>query len=231
MPQDRHKKINVNFSKRMIYTFSCCLLAAGLLVIPGYAAIKKAVSPTSPVVDNSKADAPPKHPVTIRKPAGPPTVATDQLDYHGRPVTANCTTCHATREPNTTLNDPALLKDFHQGLTLNHGNLSCMSCHNPNDYDTLKKADGQAISHTNVMQLCGQCHGPQSRDYANGSHGGMQGYWDLSKGPRTRNNCIDCHSPHTPAFPKFKPVFPPDRSRLNPSSSKATSHAEDASHE
>jgi hypothetical protein len=60
-----------------------------------------------------------------------------------------------------------------------------------------------------VMDLCGQCHGPQARDYAHGAHGGMTGYWDLSRGPRERNNCIDCHDPHAPAFPKVRPVFAP----------------------
>ena len=70
---------------------------------------------------------------------------------------------------------------------------------------TLRLADGAALPYTEVMQLCAQCHGPQHRDYQHGAHGGMAGYWDLSKGGRTRANCIDCHVPHAP---KYQPVQP-----------------------
>ena len=75
-------------------------------------------------------------------------------------------------------------------------------------------ADGQAVPYTEVMTLCGQCHGPQTRDYAHGAHGGMNGYWDLRKGGRTRNTCINCHDPHAPAFPLVMPVLPP-RDRIS----------------
>jgi formate-dependent nitrite reductase cytochrome c552 subunit len=60
-----------------------------------------------------------------------------------------------------------------------------------------------------AMRLCAQCHGPQYRDYKRGSHGGMTGHWDLSRGERTRNNCVDCHDPHAPAYPGTTPVLPP----------------------
>jgi nitrate reductase cytochrome c-type subunit len=62
--------------------------------------------------------------------------------------------------------------------------------------------------------LCAQCHGPQARDFQHGAHGGMTGYWDLSKGPRRRNSCIDCHDPHAPKYPAVMPVFPPAESGL-----------------
>jgi hypothetical protein len=58
---------------------------------------------------------------------------------------------------------------------------------------------------TDAMTLCAQCHGPQFRDYQNGSHGGMNGHWDLSRGPRLRNHCVDCHDPHVP---QVLPVHP-----------------------
>jgi hypothetical protein len=57
-----------------------------------------------------------------------------------------------------------------------------------------------------VTQLCGQCHGPQKRDYDHGAHGGMTGYWDRSLGPRKRNPCTACHSPHSPAYPQVWPA-------------------------
>lgn len=154
-------------------------------------------------------------PVIVRKPTGPPRVATDQVDAMGRPVTVSCASCHATREANLSTRDSKQLDEFHKGLTYKHAELSCMACHNADDYNTLRLADGSAVLHENVIQLCAQCHGPQTRDYLHGSHGGMTGYWDLSRGPRHRNNCIDCHDPHAPAYPVVKPVFPP-KDRFQP---------------
>lgn len=137
-----------------------------------------------------------------------PTVLTDAISHSGGAVEVACATCHTTREPAPTRATEDL-DEFHQGLVMQHGNLSCLSCHNSENYDTLKLADGTTVGFENVMQLCAQCHGPQSRDYRNGSHGGMNGYWDLAKGPRQRNACTVCHDAHAPAYPQLMPVFPP----------------------
>ncbi len=150
-----------------------------------------------------------KFPVIIRHPEGPPIVDSGMLDFHGQSVMIACSTCHATQPPNTQTRTTADLDQFHKGLHVAHGNLSCLSCHNQNDYDSLRLADGTRLEFRDVMQLCAQCHGPQARDYQNGAHGGMTGHWDLSRGPRQRNNCIDCHDPHVPAYPTVRPVFPP----------------------
>jgi hypothetical protein len=157
--------------------------------------------------------------VVIRKPAGPPSVAMGLIDSHGQPITAACNTCHATRAPNANLKLGMTLEKFHQGQKGAHDNLTCVSCHNPQEgYQTLRLADGKALPYSEVMQLCAQCHGPQYRDYSHGGHGGMNGYWDLSRGPRTRNNCIDCHDPHSPKYPIVRPARgPADRSAVNPS--------------
>lgn len=149
------------------------------------------------------------YPVTIRTPDHRVMVDSGRRDAHDQPVMVACATCHDTRPPAPAVHSAAELDEFHQGLTYAHGELSCLSCHNAEDYDTLKRADGRAINFSASMNLCAQCHGPQFRDYQNGSHGGMQGYWDLSRGPRTRNTCIDCHDPHHPAYPQVMPVFPP----------------------
>jgi hypothetical protein len=151
----------------------------------------------------------PRFPVRIRTPAGPPRVKTAQLDANGRPAEVRCNTCHATRVPNLSARSADDFKDFHQGLKFQHGKLTCLSCHHADDYESLRHADGRKIGFPQVMDLCSQCHGPQARDYAHGAHGGMTGYWDLSRGPRDRNNCIDCHDSHAPAFPKARPVFAP----------------------
>jgi nitrate reductase cytochrome c-type subunit len=151
----------------------------------------------------------PRFSVEIRRPSGPPRVATGLRDTHGNEVTVACSSCHTTRQPNhqnKTAND---LDEFHGGMPISHGTVSCLSCHNANDYDALKLADGSRVEFADVMLLCGQCHGPQMKDYQHGAHGGMNGHWDLTRGPQQKNNCVDCHNPHLPQFPKMQPTFKP----------------------
>ncbi len=150
-----------------------------------------------------------KFQIIIRKPDGPPRIDLGMIDSNGEPVTGACSTCHTTRPADQANRSVADLTEFHQELTFTHGNVSCLSCHNPENYDTLRLADGSAVEYAEVMTLCAQCHGPQTRDYHHGAHGGMNGYWDLSLGPRTRNNCVDCHAPHAPSFPAMQPTFKP----------------------
>lgn len=149
-----------------------------------------------------------RYPVHIEGASSTPTVMTDAFTHRGEPVEVACATCHTTRRPEAT-KAQGDLDVFHQGLVVEHGDLSCLSCHNDENYDTLKLADGSAVGFENAMQLCAQCHGPQYRDYQHGSHGGMNGYWDLSRGPRTRNACTVCHDAHAPVYPQLMPVFPP----------------------
>ncbi|MHC5024268.1 MAG: cytochrome c3 family protein [Planctomycetota bacterium] len=156
--------------------------------------------------------------VTIHRPTGPPRIATDLVDQAGEPVTVACGTCHATRAPDLTIDDAEALDEFHQGLTYQHGTLTCYSCHDPADTDQLRLADGRGRPYVEVMTVCAQCHGPQARAFAHGAHGGMTGYWDLSRGPRVRNNCVDCHDPHVPAFPRMMPTFKPRDRFLSPTS-------------
>lgn len=149
------------------------------------------------------------HPVTIHQATGEPWVDSGHIDSKGQSIMIACATCHDTRKPDLRTNNAALLDEFHQGMKFQHGSLSCMSCHHPEDYNSLKLADGQSVGFAQSMQLCAQCHGPQYQDYQKGSHGGMTGYWDLKQGPRERNHCIDCHDPHHPKYPLVMPVFPP----------------------
>ncbi|MCA9008549.1 MAG: hypothetical protein KDB01_02325 [Planctomycetaceae bacterium] len=150
-----------------------------------------------------------KFSVSIRKPPGPPRVVTALKDVHGSSVTVACSTCHTTRPPNHQNKTVQTLDEFHRGMAFSHGTVSCLSCHNPNDYDSLQLADGSRVDFTDVMTLCGQCHGPQMKDYGHGVHGGLNGYWDLTRGSQQKNNCVDCHNPHAPQFPKMQPTFKP----------------------
>ena len=160
---------------------------------------------------------PHQFPVTIRRPSGPPLIELQQPDHLGRVGRVTCSTCHTTRAPNLENRKPSDLKQFHQDMPMAHGELTCYACHNPNDSDTLRLADGSVVAYTDVMNMCAQCHGFQAKKYARGFHGGMTGYWDLSRGGRVRNNCIDCHDPHVPKFPTMQPTFKPRDRFLTPS--------------
>ncbi len=170
---------------------------------------------TTAVAPAVKSEAKPDlHPVTIKP--GPPTPRLDTglKDPHGKPITVACSTCHSTTTPNADRKTAHDLVQAHRGLSYAHGNLTCLSCHNAKDYDTLHLADGRSVAFPDVMTLCAQCHGTAMRDYTHGSHGGMTGHWDLTRGPRVKNNCVNCHDPHHPKFPLVKPVLPP-RDRIS----------------
>lgn len=173
-----------------------------------------------------------KHAVKIRPGPSTPQVTLQATGPGGaHEVSAKCSSCHSTRPADISNKQPSDLDEFHQGLAFSHNSLSCLSCHNPQDYNTLRLADGTPVAYENVMKLCAQCHGPQTRDYEHGAHGGMTGYWDLSRGPRQRNNCVDCHHPHTPEFPKMKPTFKPRDRFLNDVPSHDTPAEGATSHE
>jgi formate-dependent nitrite reductase cytochrome c552 subunit len=148
-------------------------------------------------------------PVEIHVPPRLTGVATTEVDSLRRPVQASCVSCHSLRPPAEIPTSTAALDEFHQGLTFNHGELSCASCHAPGPTPRLRRADGTTLDLRDAILLCRQCHGPQGRDYDHGAHGGMTGHWDLSVGGRMRNHCVDCHDPHTPAFQPTRPVLLP----------------------
>ncbi|QDU89798.1 Doubled CXXCH motif (Paired_CXXCH_1) [Pirellulimonas nuda] len=147
--------------------------------------------------------------VNIRRPSGPPLIELAGADPQGRAASVACSTCHSVRKPNLENKTAASLDEFHQGLTVNHGALACYACHSPDNADTLRLADGTTVEYVDVMTLCSQCHSKQAESFAHGAHGGMNGFWDLSRGPQTKNNCIDCHDPHAPKYPKMVVDFKP----------------------
>jgi formate-dependent nitrite reductase cytochrome c552 subunit len=149
--------------------------------------------------------------VPSNRPSGyQPKVFTGGVDYHGNPVGVACMTCHTAKTPNLEAGRGGVVpSDFHQNLVYKHGGQTCLSCHNSQDYDALRLADGRKLAFAEAQQLCQQCHGQQARDYLHGAHGGMNGYWDKTKGARSRNTCTDCHDPHAPAYPVWTPVFAP----------------------
>ena len=110
--------------------------------------------------------------------------------------TVSCVTCHSARGPRPLPKQASELKEFHVGMKFQHGKLECGSCHDDSaPHRLLHLASGEKVEMPQAMRLCAQCHGPQKRDYDHGAHGGMNGYWDRSRGERVRNNCVDCHDP------------------------------------
>lgn len=146
---------------------------------------------------------------TVRTPARLSSIESGLRDPLGRPIRVACVTCHSLRTPERLPESTAELDEFHVGLSFQHGALSCASCHVLGAQKELRLADGRRIPMTDVLSLCSQCHGPQRRSYDNGVHGGMSGYWDTGRGERARNNCVDCHDPHVPAYQSGFPVHSP----------------------
>ncbi len=221
MSRNFKNKLEGRFSRKgSALIFSVIVLAFVVAILVGFS--KYAVeSPSPEVLSTTALDEPPASlqtfSVSICRPESGPLVRTGLTDSEGKPVTVACQTCHSIRKPNSQNKTAGDLNEFHLGLKFSHGNLSCLACHNSEDYDSLKLADQSRIEYTDVMTLCSQCHGTQRRDYDHGAHGGMTGYWDLKRGPRTRNNCVDCHDPHVPKFPHMQPTFKPRDRFLFPS--------------
>lgn len=163
-------------------------------------------------------------PIIVRTPAGPPQIRLAGSDPQGRSASVACATCHSVRPPNLDNKTAQSLDEFHQGLQFNHGLLTCYSCHNPENADALRLADGTAVEYADVLTLCTQCHSKQAASFAHGAHGGMNGFWDLSRGPQTKNNCIDCHDPHAPNYPKMIVDFKPRDRFLGSQSSEHDNH-------
>jgi len=112
--------------------------------------------------------------------------------------------------------------------TLVHGggNLWCLDCHNPVDRDKLIKLNGESLTFNESHLLCGECHGPKLRDWDKGIHGKTTGYWDLEQDEddlSVRMLCVECHIPHSPAFPDMQPLAGPVL-RLDPIGHSEESH-------
>jgi len=151
----------------------------------------------------------PLHPVEIVAPTTLGVADTPLVDAQGRPIGVACATCHGPNPAQSWAAGSGAPETFHEAVDLQHGDLVCNACHVDGDRTRLHLADGTSLDLGDAMTLCAQCHGVQVRDYRHGSHGGMNGHWDLRRGPRTRNHCVSCHAPHAPAYGTVLPVHPP----------------------
>jgi formate-dependent nitrite reductase cytochrome c552 subunit len=155
----------------------------------------------------------PRFEIIVHQPDKLTSIETGRTDATGRETRVGCATCHSIEHGLARKDDAGQLEAFHRGLAVRHGELVCRACHATARPDKLVLAGEGEIPMRDAMRLCAQCHGPQFRDYQRGSHGGMSGHWDLSRGPRLRNHCVDCHDPHEPAFVGMRPVLPPKERR------------------
>ena len=125
-----------------------------------------------------------------------------------------CSECHADMDVNPERRE---LEDEHVAISemFNHASEQrwCLDCHNQDDRDKLRLANGDPVSFEESYILCGQCHGTIFRDWKAGIHGKRTGEWNGKKQYRL---CVHCHNPHSPKFKPIKPLPPPD----NPSNIK-----------
>ncbi|NOY27577.1 MAG: hypothetical protein GXP62_17065 [Oligoflexia bacterium] len=150
-------------------------------------------------------------PTEIHEPTDFGILKTPIVDDEGKeklPAGAACETCHGPEPDPDLYTPPPADENYHTQVEIKHGKLTCYQCHD-RDRTKLHLADGTQIEFVDVIALCAQCHGPQYRNYIHDAHGGLNGYWDTSQGAKIRNNCVDCHVPHAPAFKKATPVFRP----------------------
>ncbi len=117
-----------------------------------------------------------------------------------------CSECHDGEDVDTERRELG----FHEDIQLKHAEQQrwCLDCHNPNDRDKLRLANGQLVSFNESYYLCGQCHGTIFRDWKAGVHGKRTGFWNGKKQYRL---CVHCHNPHQPRFKPLVPLPPPVR--------------------
>ena len=158
-----------------------------------------------------RTDAGGDHPVVIHSPRGLGVLDTAQGVQPDRASGIACETCHEAGLSTSfaSVSGGQDAERLHRGVGRDHGSLGCASCHATTNPTHLRLASGELLPMEDALTLCSQCHGHQRRDYDRGAHGGMTGYWDLRRGPRLRNHCLDCHGAHEPAYPSARPVFPP----------------------
>jgi len=134
------------------------------------------------------------------------------LKYAKAGFTYRCTECHFSIQPPPRQNP---LQSEHANIALDHGlNTNCLNCHHPENRDVYVDHDGNEIPSDQPARLCSKCHGPTYREWEAGIHGRQNGFWDTSKGERTKLFCVQCHDPHTPKFKPMAPLGPPQRTRF-----------------
>lgn len=121
-----------------------------------------------------------------------------------------CSGCHAETD---VVDRTRRIVDFHETVHFTHDaeNRWCLDCHDAQNRDKLKLADGRLLDFTESYILCAQCHGTKFRDWKAGEHGRRTGSWS---GTRQYLLCVHCHDPHSPKFKSMEPLPPPLRQEM-----------------
>jgi hypothetical protein len=127
------------------------------------------------------------------------------LDRTG--FTYQCSECHKDFKTPVRSNNPV---GEHSHIKLNHGeDMGCLACHHPGIRGSYVDHEGREIPQDKPVLLCAKCHGTIYRDWKQGVHGRMNGFWDIRQGPATKLVCSQCHDPHQPVFKALVPMPPP----------------------
>jgi len=116
-----------------------------------------------------------------------------------------CTDCHEDAPTNRVVRE---LEDDHDEMEFLHGTLWCLRCHDADERDSLRLANGELIGFDDSWRLCTQCHGKKLADWRAGVHGKRTGHW---WGPKEYRTCVACHNPHLPPFKPLEPKPAPLR--------------------
>lgn len=117
-----------------------------------------------------------------------------------------CSNCHGDMKVNKKRRE----LEFHENIKLKHAEAQrwCLDCHDADNRDKLRLANGDLIPFEESYYLCGQCHGTIFRDWKAGVHGRRTGMWN---GQKQYLLCVHCHNPHEPRFKPIRPMPPPIR--------------------
>lgn len=133
-----------------------------------------------------------------------------------------CNDCHSLFE-NKRNQSRALTQ--HTDIVLEHGaNNACLNCHDNDNRDKLTLRGGGTVGYDQVELLCAQCHGPVYRDWQNGTHGKIIGYWNTDLGEAHKLKCSECHDPHHPAYQPMAPLPGPNTLRMGEQHTKDPHH-------
>ncbi|MCS1408753.1 MAG: hypothetical protein M2R45_01930 [Verrucomicrobia subdivision 3 bacterium] len=187
-------------------TAAASAILGGFLLLTAPLISSDAQSPNNPNTQQARQTAPVSPAEDTHLDKHPPRQPTG-LDMIKLGWRYNCMECHKALTPKWQIDRPMV---EHRGITLQHGNNRfCLNCHHPTNRNAFVDYDGSEIAERDVVSLCARCHGTVHRDWKAGVHGRQNGYWDTTRGQRTKLRCIECHDPHQPKFPTVESLPPP----------------------
>ena len=161
-------------------------------------------------------------PARASAPAARPAAAPERKEvlFEARPPPFSegifpCTQCHdgKSMKPDPKRRELAFHDEQQSVFDHDAEHRWCLDCHDLQNRDVLRLANGAPVPFTESYRLCGQCHGDKFRDWRLGVHGKRVGQWD---GEKTYLLCVSCHNPHTPRFKGVKEVTVDGKTTIAP---------------